>query len=307
MKRTKFFGIGIALLACVLAVLLAAEAGFVSLAWAGKPRTYRTEYGYAMLLDGYGDAIKSDGLGQYVDCTKEGGEDIVELQIYNDDNSLRGVEVYCGKMTYNDPTFPASTRRVNFHFNIDGGVRLEPAYTENKAVYDILLQYKDGANYVTRSSESGFLDDNSVHAPIIIYATEGRVQFVVDPGYEGTDPKAITQATVDAFYGDDKNVNYWDTSEYGEAGQIIYTLYYGDNGFDVFPVDWKDGKPITWVLTTINRVIVKLGVGRHGGKGGKGAHEVVYLSEYNTLPFQLIVSLQSLAAPSTTWGEIKGK
>jgi len=73
MRTTKFFGIGIALAACVLALLLAVEAGFISVVWAkGKPphrREYRTEYGYAMLQDRDGDIIKSDSLGQYVDCT----------------------------------------------------------------------------------------------------------------------------------------------------------------------------------------------------------------------------------------------
>jgi len=323
MRTTKFFRIGIASLACVLALLLAIEAGFIPVALAGKPekppgqekkpphkREYRTEYGYAILQDGDGDVIKSDGKGQYVDCTL-GGEDLVQLDIYNDDNSLRFIEVYAGKMTYHHPTFSPSTRRVNFLFNIDGGIKT-PEYMNNKAVYDILLQYKDVSGaYIDRSPDN-FLDDGTLHAPIVVYTnpdTKDRVQFVVDLGYDGKEPKAITQAAVDSFYDNDENADYWDTGEsrYGEAGQVIYTLYY-DSKFIV-----ASGYP-TWTVTASGSA--KLGVGRYSGKGGRGAHKVVYLSEYSALPFQLIVSVNSLEpsfAPrknntlSSSWGELKAR
>ena len=319
MKGTKFFRIGIVLVSCILALLLAIEVGFISVALAKKPekppgqekkpphkREYRTEYGYAM-LQGEGNAIENDNKGQYMDCTL-GGEDLVQIDIYNDDNSLRFIEVYAGKMTYHHPTFPPSTRRVNFLFDIDGGIKT-PEYVDNKAVYDILLQYRDGT-YIDRSPDN-FLDDGTVHAPIIVYTnpdTKDRVQFVVDPGYDGMDAKAITQATVDSFYDDDKNAGYWNTGEsrYGEAGQIIYSLYY-DSKFIV-----AGGYP-TWTITASGSA--KLGVGRYSGKG-KGAHKVVHLSEYSTVPFQLIVSVNSLVPPlapgknntlSISWGELKAR
>ena len=322
MKGTKFWGIGLILMACILTLLLAGEIGFTSVAWAKKPpdngkpshrREYRTEYGYAMLRDGNGDVIKSDGLGQYKDCTL-GGEDLVQIDIYNDDNSLRFVDVYAGKMTYHHPDYSPSSRRVNFHFNIHGGTKTS-AYEDNKAVYDILRWYRDGDTYVERSSHSGFLDDNSVHASIFMYVNgKDKIQFMVDAGHEGTDPKAITQAAVDAFYDDDVDGYYWDTSEYDEGGQIIYTLRYGDNGFDVVPIDWEGDKPVTWVITTKNLEPVKLTVCRYS-KVGKGMRRVTCLSEYSAAPFQFTVSLKSLTqlAPkkdnnlSSSWGKIKVK
>ena len=308
MRIKKVFKIGIALVACVLALLLVYEAGFISVVWAkkGKPREYRTEYGYAMLRDGDDDVIKSDGGGQYEDCTL-GGEDLVEIDIYNDDNSLRRIHAVLGKMTYHHPEYLPSNRRVNFWFDI----HRELAFTGN-AVYDILRWYREGSAYTERVS-TGFLNDNTVHPSIHIYTTgKGKVQFGVDPGHNGTNPKAITQTVVDAFYDDDENVDYWDNSEYGEAGLIIYTLYYGDNGFDVVPIDWEGDKPVTWIATTKSLEPVKLGVDRYG-KRGKGAHKVVYLSEYSVVPFQLTVSLNGFTqlAPrkhntlSTSWGELK--
>ena len=329
MRGAKFFGI---VMACVLALLLAGQAGFIPDAWAKRPnspgqdkkpphrRGYRTEYGYAMLRDGVDDVIKSDGGGQYVD-REIGGQDRVEIDIYSDDNTLKSVSVYCGKMTYEDGF--TSSRRVRFCFDIHGGTPT-PACEDNRAVYNILSEWRDPGS--GQYSLRGFLDDNTIHAPILIYADEGglkdMVRFVVDPGSDGADPRAITQNAVDVFYDDDKNVDYWDTSECDEAGgQIIYTLYYGDNGFKIDPVDRdEDGDPDTWIFTSQDREPgnpVRLGVGTSIGKEGGWAHKVVHLSEYaDGLPFQLVVSLNDLStypAPgkhntlSTLWGKIKAK
>ena len=114
MRGTKFFGIGIVLAACVLALLLAVEAGFISVVWAGKPpwaRKYRTEYGYAMLLDGTEDVIKSDSLGQYIDKHIESGEDQMEIQTYYETGALHQSFTFMGEVENQ------STRKANFLFD----------------------------------------------------------------------------------------------------------------------------------------------------------------------------------------------
>jgi hypothetical protein len=328
MKGTKFFGIGIALTACVLALLLVLEAGFVSVAWAGKPpRTSTTKPGYAMFRDGAQDVIKSDGGGAYVDCTL-GGEDLVQINVWDADGSLRWVRFFPGKLYY---TFEwcssetPSTRRIKFCFDVS-----KISTRTGNAVHDILRWYKDGADYRERSTTTpGFIDDNSLHAPIMVnivaYRSIGddHVQFAVDPLGDvlnpGADPRAITQTSVDGYYPDDTNVDYLDTWElpspqYEPAPYIIYFLDYGNNGFVVEPVAWDQGKPVTWIIKTAKRKPnnpVRLCV-----KIGDPSGPNVYLAEYpNGVPFELTVSLNPLisGAPSkdstlsATWGEIKAK
>jgi hypothetical protein len=323
MKRTRFFGIRIALAVCILALLLAVEAGFVSIAWAGKPPSppTSTKYGYAMFRDGPNDVIKSDRKGQYKDC-HNGGEDYILINVRRDDGFLNWVEFYPGKMTYHYPTFPPSTRRVNFHFNVSNIPAGQTPPPEIKlAVLDILRWYKDtDGSYKERSTNPatnpGYIDDNSVHAPIMVheYDVQGGdvVQFVVDPGYLGDDLRAITQTTVDGYYGGtEDNVDYHDTSVYGEAGQIFYFLNYGVGGFDVTPVQWdRKKKPITWEISPTSTSNPKLYVKLHDFYGDK----VTLVEQYlDGVPFKLTVSLNPLisGAPrkdntlSTTWGEIK--
>lgn len=109
MGGTKFFGIGVALVICILALLLAS-----SIAWAkGKPdhaRKTHTEYGYAVLADRDGDVIKSDSLGQYIDCN-QGGEDWVQIVFY-DDGALKYIHLFFGKTLHHYPELPGSEGRV---------------------------------------------------------------------------------------------------------------------------------------------------------------------------------------------------
>jgi hypothetical protein len=127
------------------------------------------------------------------------------------------------------------------------------------------------------------------------------VQFVVDPNplsppkpppqidAAGTDPRAITQTKVDDFYPDDANVDYWDTGQNGwENNQIVYFLDYGPQGFNVEPILDSNGNQVTWVFTTNNVEPVKLYVYKH--RGG-----TVYLAQYDAVPFQFAVSVNSLA------------
>ncbi|MBM3238339.1 hypothetical protein FJZ31_18765 [Candidatus Poribacteria bacterium] len=317
MKGTKFFGLRIALAACILALLLAVEAGFVSTALAGKPPNppTSTKYGYVMFRDATGDVIRSDGRGQYIDCQK-GGEDVVWINVRNNDGSLNWVEFYPGKMYYHHPSFPPSTRRIKFLFNVSA---ISTGQTGN-AVRDILRWYKgeDGA-YNERSTNPGYLEDNSLHAPIFVNGTklgfdsDGFVQFVVEPDVSspGTDAKAITQAKVDDYYSGDDNVTYWSTIN-EPVRYIIYTLDY--SGFTVTPVQWdRKKKPVTWTIeATGNPVLYVKLTDFNGGK-------VFLVDSYTVnLPFAFAVSLNPLTtyprvsgAPrkdstlSTTWGEIK--
>jgi len=340
MRGAKIFGIRITLAACVLALLLAGEAGFISVAWAGKPdhaRRTRTEYGYAMFRDGATDAIRSDGrdsnddsiVDPYVDCNI-GGEDLVKIVLY-DDNTLKYVEVYFGKMTYHYPDFDASSRRVHFWFDIDDAQMLEGYYMGHEAVYDILVsETPSGTRRGNPANDAYYLNDGCIHFPIKVYAdgSVDWVQFAVDRGYQGSeDDGAITQDAVDNFYKDPAdNIDYWDTSTYEpEPGQIIYSLDYV-NGFDVTRVHGgEDGELDTWIFTTrlppVN-LFVEEYIYSSKGKSGKERRvgkETVYLAEYSELPFEIAVSLdplteypvQSSQAPrrhntlSTLWGKIK--
>lgn len=294
MKGTKFFGIGIALAVCVLALILAAEAGFISVAWAGKPpKPQPPKYGYAKLQDGDGDVIKSDG-GQYIDKHIVGGEDQVEIQTYD-------TGAFYESCTFMGEVENQSTRKVNFLFDFLKDAVTKPG--EGQAVYDILV-WTDG----TRNSRRGNLivskycfNDGTVHAPVIVHEDgTGRVQFVIDPDWNGTSTNAVTQKTVNAFYGNDTDVSYW----VNDYGHIIYSLYY-DDGFDI---NSESGK---WTFTAKSGGKgVRLCVGKLSGRKG-GAHEIVTLATYNYLPFQLTVSTGPLLAPgkyntlSTTWGKIK--
>lgn len=307
MRKGKFF---IVLIPLVL--LMVDQSGFIPAAWAVKPDKppgqekepeYTTVYGYAMLANRDGDRIRSDGQGQYVDCTL-GGKDFVEMEIYND-GSLKRVEVYCGKITHHHPGCDPSTRRAIFDFAV---------YTESEAtgnaIYDILGYYRENGAYVERRTDApGFLEEDSVHAVIHMNANEReKIQFVVDPSHDGQDPKAITQGAVDAFYDDDKNIDYSNNSQFDEPGQIIYSLYYGDDGFEIHT---EDGKPDTWILTSKDIDPVILGAYRQK----PGPPGITELAQYDAVPFQLTVSINSLenypAAPgkhdslSALWGKMK--
>ena len=112
MRGTKSTGIGIVLTACVLALLLAGEAGFISVARAGKPdrtRKTSTKYGYARFRDDENlDVIRSDGGGQYVDVNVDDPnvvkEDLVQIVTYDDTGELNFVKLFFGKMVNTNET-----------------------------------------------------------------------------------------------------------------------------------------------------------------------------------------------------------
>ena len=168
---------------------------------------------------------------------------------------------------------------------------------------------------VDRSATPGYIDDRSVHAEIYTKGEgHGVINFLVDPESSGTHAKAITDKSVNEFYPngsnslvDDENMNYRDTSEYGESGLIFYRLSYA-NGFHIEQSDR------TWVIMP-NAGEAKLSVNKYRSAKSQGASRTIYLATYAAVPFELTVSLDSLTdrnlaprkyqALSTTWGEIK--
>jgi hypothetical protein len=155
-----------------------------------------------------------------------------------------------------------SSRRVKFNFNVSGIVGSQPT---GNAVRDILRWYKDGNGTLQERSSNpvtnpGFIDDDSLHAPICVYRTgHSQFQFGIDPTPNstpsGSNLKAVTQVRVDSFYNNDTNVIYWCTRTEPDrepAPYVIYNVDYGDKeGFDVQPVQWgTDGKPVTWIVKT---------------------------------------------------------
>ena len=310
---TKFISFEKVLVACVISILLI---GSVSISWAKKPSqppSYHPEYGYAILDDTM--EIRSDDGSQYTDCTK-GGEDFVQVEIYDDSGKFRTIDVVLGRMEYFHPGERVSERRVNLCFDVLGSI-IPENYVGNEAVYDILKQYKDSSgDYQDRNGDpfTNFIDDNSVHAEIYVRETGiGVINFVVDPKSDCLSDKAIDDKRVNDFYlWDDPNLNYKDTAEpeYGgvEAGQIFYTLSHA-NGFNVV----QNGR--TWEITPKGGEVT-LSVRKYRNPNGKGVCRGIYLATYPSVPFKLTVSLDPLTggsnqAPgrhdtvSTTWGEIK--
>ena len=323
MKKMNFLGIVFAIALCALFIVS-------EVVWAKKPPKPEPpsppasiKYGYAMFRDDDGDAIQSDNGKPYGDCLKD-GEDVVWIK-QNANGSLDWVEFYPGKLYYHHPNFPPSTRRVEFCFNVSAITAQTPP-SGVTAVHRILRWYKDtDGSYKERSDNLGYLDDNSVHAPIMVHIAgqDGDVvQFAVDTlgdvSYPGTDPKAITQEKVDEYYPDDRNVDYLDTwqlpdPEWEPAPYIIYFLNYGVGGFTVTEVDRVQDKPVTWTVSATGnpRLYVKF-------KSWYG-RKIELVDQYpENLPFEFTVSLNPLStggssAPgknstlSATWGEIKAK
>ena len=307
MKGIKLFIIGKALVICVLILLLVAGIESGSITWAkGKPSKYYTECGYAKLRDDSDDVISSDGGRQYIDKQIADGEDLVEVQIYDGTNALYRSDTFMGEVENQ------STRKVNFFFDFLQDATEITVPNENRAVYDILV-WNDGTKGTRRGNlvdSEYYLSDDTAHLRVAIVETrdkgvfKGQIVFVVDPGWDGTAPNAKTQTTVNNFYGDDQDVNYGTNT----LGHIIYYLDY-DNGFTI------EGEYPTWVFRP-NPGPVRLTTTKYKTKGKKGVRFVVTLAKYDYLPFQLTVSLNSLAPPaaprkhntlSTSWGKIKAK
>jgi len=307
MKKMNFPGIVFALALCALFMVS-------EVAWAGKPRKYHSEYGWATFTDS-GTMIKSDGKGTYIDCTL-GGEDFVKVDLYDDDGSIRSIDIICGRMEYYHPTYPVSSRRLMLCFDVQGN-KIPENYVGNEAVYDILKewQYPQGT-YQYRSANPGYLNDGSVHAEIYLDPSSSLIVFVVDPGSSGTDPKAITDKTVNEFYSRDaEGLDYRDTSEYGESGGLIFYRIPYDGGFNVV----KDPGSRTWTIKpnpgTAWLYVMKRIKYYISPKVWRYKVVDVYLATYGTLPsFEVTVSLPSSnPSPgkhntlSSAWGEIKAK
>lgn len=286
---------------------------------------YTKTYGYALFRDASTDLIQSDGKGQYIDCRiiGGGGEDQVQIVTKVGDGSLVSVEFYPGKM-YHIKGYSPSTRRINLCFNVSGLTA-----PNGLAVHDILLKYKDTTKnppYVNRSNNLGWLDDGSVHAPILYnmsYFTTDRVQFAVDPltniGSPGTDLKAITPSKVTDYYTGDSDPEYYHPWDEGYP-IVVYTIDYGARfNVQVVPPSGKNRKPITWIITPKTTPKLYTNINKDGMPGD----QVDLFSYANPIPFAIAVSLKPFdktnnnpfgnlaprknSSTVTTWGEIKGR
>jgi hypothetical protein len=278
MKRLKFFRLISVLI--ILALVLAVKAGFISDAWARPPFSEtKTSSGYAKLDDTPGYLIQSDGSGQYIDkyIRKANGEDYISITT----NKTTGN--YIKSFTCLGIVERQSTRRVKFLFDMADRTPL----VENSAVFDILI-WKNSDKITRRGNyheaeNKWYLDDGTVHFRVVndtINSTNDNVAFIIDPGWDGTSPNAITQTTVNAFYGNDDNEDY----ECSVNGHVIYYLDYpsgitavGANPIWTFtPSDGPTGPTLY-----VNKVVT-------------GGYIRVNLATYGALPFSLTISLNSI-------------
>lgn len=291
MRETKFFG---TVMACVLALLLAVFAASAKPPWAGAEK----EYGYARLTDVGPYVVWSDDGLQYIDKNIEDadGEDEIEITINKKTGELVKSKTLLGIV--NDPY--NSSRRVRFLFDIYNGA--STTLGEGAAAYDILV-WTDISRSTRRDLNAG---DGTVHFRVMDDVDD--VAFIVDPGWEGTDPAAITQTTVNNFYPDP---NDDETYKVSVNGHVIYYLDYpsGITAEGTNPT-WTigpSGSPTLYVLRQKEEPM---------GKSGKvrTSWERMDLATYGSIPFQLTISLDSLEgnqapgslkALSTLWGKIK--
>ena len=265
MKRLKFFGLISVLI--ILALVLVIKSDFISKAWAKPPYAeYKTSNGYAKLADTSDCLIWSDNDNgdQYKDTNirKANGEDYISITT----NKTTGD--YIKSFTCLGIVERQSMRRVRFLFNVaDYETRLADP---TKAVLNILT---------TKGTPDG-----NVHFRVVDDTTNSandNVAFIIDPGWDGTSQDAITQTTVNAFYGDnDIDEDY----ECSVNGHVIYYLDYpsgitavGANPIWTFtPSDGPTGPTLY-----VNKVVT-------------GGYIRVNLATYGALPFSLTISLNSI-------------
>jgi hypothetical protein len=308
---------------------------FISVALAKKPenpppRPYSVKYGYAILEDGNGNVITSDGHDQYVDIEKVTSSDTIywegdtkrgdkiRVLSYDDNGELIWLRAFIGKPEMLEgSTGYRSPRRVNFNFDLYGDATTRPG--KGMAVYDILSK-------ITPDGPDRNLT-GTVHFVVAIgscdFFGEGaqtRAMFMVDPGckavWPGTD--VISQTSVNAFDGEDGDPSYWTAiqgasttdGDYDAHDQIAYHLLV--NQLDVTVSHTTGGVADAWEITpkpgTVTLQVYK-DIGRRNPK-----YVAVPLATYSSIPFKIILSLNppSGAPPkektsTTLWGEIKSQ
>ena len=280
MKGTKFFGIGIALAACVLVLLLAGESGFVALA-KGKPPPKTTEYyGYVILRDDANDKIWSDG-GQYADYHISGWEDYVKLTIENSSGDLVRSDFKCGWP-------PTSDRRVLMDLSNATQVA-SPGSTEEIFLTILLEQDLDNDVNPIAHLQGGV----SIGRNILLE----YVDLIAD---------TITRDVLWAVPILDEELQKYRFSSYTglayEYQHLCYGLRY--EGCAVEPVEG------TWTIepygSPVDLFVYKKGKGKGSG------YKAEVLATYDSLPFGWTTSRESIsAAPrryntlSTTWGKVR--
>jgi len=315
---------------------------FISVALAKKPenpppRPYSVKYGYAILEDGNGNVITSDGHDQYVDIEKVTSSDTIywegdtkrgdkiRVLSYDDDGELIWLRAFIGKpeMLENSTGY-RSPRRVKFNFDLYKDATT-PRPGEGMAVYDILS--KITANGFARGNLVGdkhYLNDETVHFVVAIgscdFFGEGaqtRAMFMVDPGCVAEDPLAISQTSVNEFYTGDGDPSYWTSiqgasttdGDYDAHDQIAYHLLVNQLNVVAFDTD-GDKKDDKWEITP-NEGPVTLQVYKDIGRRNP-KYVAVQLATYPSILFKVILSLNPPpGAPpkektsTTLWGEIK--
>ena len=292
MKGTKFFGIGIALAACVLVLLLAGETCFV--AWAkGKPPPKTTKhYGYVILRDDTNDKIWSDGIDPYVDY-HIGGQDYATLEIETKSGDLVRSDFKCGWP-------PTSPRRV--FMDISGSTQVaSPGSTEEKFLNILRLQEQALSNPPPIAHlQSGVSIGRTAQLEYVDFIADTITRAVLwEPPYNIPDDE-LQKYRFSSYTGLDP-----------ENQHLSYGLRYEGCTVD----ELVEG---TWTIvpygSPVELFVYKQQQG--GGKKGKGkpgGYEPEVLATYDSLPFGYTTSpLEPIpTAPrkcntlSTTWGKVR--
>jgi len=282
MKRTRFFE-GIALTACVLALFLVIETGFISNAYGAEI----FKYGYLKLRDADSDMIKSDLIGQYMDyhIRKINGEDIVILRIDSKSKNLTVSDFKCGWP-------PSSTRRVLM--DLPFGNQIAPiGSTEEKFLNFLRSQnLNDPLNPIAH-----------LQGYISISGSIDFIDFIAD---------TITRKDLWAYGIPDAVLTQYRFSSYTglayENQHLIYDLDYA--GATVTEV--VNGK--TWAFDVDGSTVI-LFVYKNKSGANPPIWESGLLATYESLPFGYTTSISSLGSSSgaprkydmlsASWGKIK--
>jgi hypothetical protein len=307
MRRTRLFGIGIAVAVCIAAVLLAVEIVVIPGAWAKKPDNGDTGgpstiFGYAYGLDG---AITSSGGEVYTDCRVSDNEEVeVEIELDGKDQVKRLVFV-CGPICRACGGEGRTERTVNLYLQGQEWVQdpeLESGSTGEKLLVAI----------------TGILDHGAVTGHVVIQARLAKkndwvllVQSGVSEITRGILYSLKDQDGNDVFAeGELDRYKFWEDGDLDSNNdRLDLHLVYQDAVNVVKPL--ADG----WCIdpSSLN-VPVRLYVMKKGKGNNPNFWQPEFLATYNQgLPFEMTVTADPpvLAKPSappaspSTWGQVK--
>jgi len=296
MKGTKFFGIGIALVACILVLLLAGGTCFV--AWAkGKPPPKTTKYyGDVILRDGNDDKIKNDRVEQYVDW-HIGGDDYATLEIENSSGDLVRSDFKCGWPPWRSVGAPPNTRRVLM--DLSDSTQVAPPDSTEEIFLNILLDQNlsDPGNPIAHLQGGVSIGRNVVLEYVDLIA-DTITRSVLSTELYNIPDEELQQYRFSSYTG----LAY-------EDQHLTYGLRYEGCTVD----ELVEG---TWTIVPYGSPVDLFVYKQDGGKKGKGkpgGYEPETLATYVEMPFGWTTSPLEpiLTAPrkhntlSATWGKIK--